>query len=311
MITAAVLTLALAQCGPPYNRTKVDDNDPMSHALYWREGTQIIWHLNDKGNPEDMGTEFAAAQKAFGSWKTQLESCASIALHEGPRTANRRQEYDPAIINENVVVWRFEKCTDTVAVNDPCHKAENCGTKYDCWYHNAGALAITTTSFDPRTGRILDADIELNTPGFIFSTVDSPVCVKPNYAVTCVASDVQNTLTHEVGHMLGLAHNCDQGSTMFASANPGETSKRNLDDGSKRFVCDVYPNDGGPSNSGTFLFAVEDCYPDGGGPREADGGTGCRGPATLGKEGKSGCAVAPGGLWAAAALGLLLRRRRR
>jgi hypothetical protein len=35
---------------------------------------------------------------------------------------------------------------------------------------------------------------------------------------------------------------------MFASANPGEISKRTLDVGSKRFACEVYPNDGGPAN---------------------------------------------------------------
>jgi hypothetical protein len=309
MILSAVLALSVAQCGPPYNRTKVDDADPMSHSLYWREGTTIVWNLNDKGNPENDGSEVPAVEASFNSWQAVMNQCGSLNFQEGPRTANRKAEYSASITNQNVVLWRFKKCTEIVSASDACHKNDNCGSTYDCWDHSGGALAITTTSFDPTSGRILDADIELNTPYFLFTTVDSPPCTgtPPVYMLTCVASDVQNALTHEIGHMLGLAHNCDPGSTMYTTASPGELTKRTIDDGSKRFVCDTYPNDGGHSNSGSFLFAVEGCYPDGGGPRDA----GCKGSAaTLGKPASSGCAVAPGAWGVFALLGLWWRRNR-
>ena len=46
--------------------------------------------------------------------------------------------------------------------------------------------------------------------------------------VNCVSIDVQNTITHEAGHTLGLDHSADPSATMAASAPAGETSKRVL-----------------------------------------------------------------------------------
>jgi hypothetical protein len=283
----AVVALALAQC-PPYVRTKVSDTDPFAHSLYWREKTQIQFVINGEGNPETTGdSEFTAVERAFGTWQAQFDLCGSLSFKEGPRTNSRLATFDSkSSNNQNVVLWRFKSCGQIVSPTDPCIKDENCGNKYDCWQHNPGALAITTTSYDPMTGRILDADIELNTPSFIFTTVDAPPCVKPVYNQNCVASDVQNTVTHEVGHMIGLAHDCMPSSTMYLSANPGELTKRALDDGSKRFVCDTYPKDG-PSTSG-ILLSVD--------PKL---GTVAR-----------GCVAAPGTLWAALALLGLWRKRR-
>jgi uncharacterized protein (TIGR03382 family) len=81
----------------------------------------------------------------------------------------------------------------------------------------------------------------------VFTTVDSPPCVYDKYAPdfgfnqSCVATDVQNTLTHELGHAFGLDHTTYAGSTMNATAPAGETSKRSLDQGTSQFICDVYP----------------------------------------------------------------------
>src|SRR5262249_38090425 len=149
--------------------------------------------------------------------------------------------------NENILLFRFQSCS-FVDKSDSCWdpKNDDCGNKYDCWQHNAMAIAITTTTYDPLSGRILDADIEFNHPNFMCTTVDAPPCVNRMFAPTCVATDVQNTVTHEIGHMLGLAHTLFAGSTMNPTAPPGETSKRVLDDGTKNFPCAVYPK-GHPS----------------------------------------------------------------
>ena len=138
---------------------------------------------------------------------------------------------------QTIVIFRQVDCDQVPACNDP----RNCGNDQDCWEHADGALAITTTTYDSNTGRISDSDIELNTPKFIFTTVDAPPCISPFFDTNCVASDVQNTVTHEVGHVLGLGHSPDPASTMSESAQPGELRKRTLDADSKQFICDVYP----------------------------------------------------------------------
>ena len=56
-------------------------------------------------------------------------------------------------------------------------------------------------------GRILDADVEMNNFNFAF-TVDGTA---PATAAGRPVADVQNTLTHELGHLLGLDHTCYDG----------------------------------------------------------------------------------------------------
>jgi uncharacterized protein (TIGR03382 family) len=149
--------------------------------------------------------------------------------------------------NTNVVLFRMQDCSSLVPQNDACRRDDSCGNKYDCWDDSSSAIALTVTTYDPESGRILDADIELNAAGFIFTTLDSPLCPDRAQSYDCVARDVQNTVTHEFGHALGLDHTIwrdpvsGQESTMNPIAGVGEKSKRAIDPGSHKFVCDVYP----------------------------------------------------------------------
>ncbi len=231
LLAKVAVALLLSQ----YVRTRVDKNDPTSQCLWWKEGTVIQVEQSETGNPETPGeTEFAATTAAYSTWGTELARCGNLSFEELARSSSRTIADD----GKTLVLFRQVDCDK---VNPPCTDPTSCGNERDCWEHSNGALAITTTSFEGTTGRISDSDIELNTPGFIFSTVEVPRCVDPFYSVNCVASDVQNTLTHEFGHVLGLAHSPDGSSTMFAGSVPGELSKRSLDAASKQFVCDVYP----------------------------------------------------------------------
>ncbi len=220
------VSLVLSQ----YIRTKIDETNLNSQCLWWKDSTEIVFHQNVQGDPDVSGdTEFDAVTASFATWQTQLSGCASLSLTQGARTESRKVGFVTGGPNENVVVFRLKKCTDMVASNDACWSAGTCGNNYDCWDHSVTAIAITSTSYTPSSGRDLDSDIELNSPSFLFTT-GIPV-----------VTDVQNTVTHEVGHVLGLAHINLAGSTMNARADSGETSKRTLDEGSKQFVCDAYP----------------------------------------------------------------------
>jgi Matrixin len=86
-----------------------------------------------------------------------------------------------------------------------------------------GALAITILTFDREAGQILDADIVVNGE-HNFGVVDDmePREAKRSY-------DIQNVLTHELGHFLGLGEDYDDNdATMYAYSMPGEVNKRDL-----------------------------------------------------------------------------------
>src|SRR5690606_15749787 len=110
-----------------------------------------------------------------------------------------------------------------------CTQGVDCDEVYDCWDHDDRILALTLPTYDCH-GRLLDADILMNGADFTLTTVDAPACSQsastslcacPSPEVPCVISDVQNTLTHELGHVLGLDHTAIPGSTMAAVARPG------------------------------------------------------------------------------------------
>jgi hypothetical protein len=172
------------------------------------------------------------------------------------------------------VLYRRQGCTAVAPTTDPCWSDDSCQNKYDCWGGRAATLALTTTTYDLQTGHIYDTDIEANDVFFFFTTVDGVPCgTTPD--PTCISSDVQNTMTHELGHALGLAHAPDTWSTMYATADKGEIIKRQIDSDSARFLCDAYPASGIP----------RDCVA-------------IRAPRQLGAEDTAtplGCAAAPGG----------------
>jgi hypothetical protein len=266
------MTLVLSQ----YIRTKVDDTNANSQCLWWLDSTTITYHQNVQGNPDVSGdSEFTAVAASFSTWQTQLTACGSLTFTEGERTQSRTVGYNTSGSNENVVLFRMQKCIDVAPANDPCWAASTCGNVHDCWEHSNTAIAITSTSYTPSTGRDLDSDIELNQPSFAFT------------AGTPVITDVQNTVTHEAGHVLGLAHINLAGSTMNARADTGEISKRTLDEGSKQFICDVYPK-GKPTKTCQIPTLTN----------------------TLGSPAKTGCTSVPSGAMVAAALFACAMRRR-
>ncbi len=247
-----VLVALVAVAQGQYVRSRVNDSSSTSPCLWWKEGTEIVYRQHQAGNMEIMDDrEFTEVREAFDAWNTELGKCASLKLTEGARTTTTDVAYDSARSNENVVVFKTKRCTVAAPATAACwQRVDGCANEYQCWDHSLTAIAVTTTFFSPNTGQIFDGDIELNAAPnsngsrFIFTVVDSPPCPAGTGRQDCVATDLQNTMTHEVGHLLGLAHSPSRSSTMSAEAVPGETSKRVLDADSKRFLCEVYPKNG-------------------------------------------------------------------
>ncbi|MEJ7730130.1 MAG: matrixin family metalloprotease [Polyangiaceae bacterium] len=158
-------------------------------------------------------------------------------------------------------------------------------------------LAKTTVTFDPDSGEIFDADIEINHAFNEFTVSDQSVVY-----------DLQSVVTHEVGHFIGLDHSDLSEATMTPGYDDGTTELRTLDTDDIEAACEAYPPtrqvscDPEPSNGLAY-----DCSTEGG---EADG-AGDAGGCAVGSTGASDA----GGLAATASLLLGLtaaaRRRRR
>jgi len=108
-----------------------------------------------------------------------------------------------------------------------------------------GALAITVLTFDRDAGEILDADIVVNGE-HRFGVVD-----QMDSAMARKAYDIQNVLTHELGHFLGLGEDYDDHSaTMYAYSLPGEINKRDLNDRDTLTVDHLYKTSNTPEEIG-------------------------------------------------------------
>ncbi len=148
---------------------------------------------------------------SFDEWNNQ--DCSEFEMVYEGTTPSDFTGYNQNIAHEdniNVLVWRDDQ-----------------------WPH-AGyqAVALTTVTYRPSNGEILSADIEFNTADYVFTdTEDSAGAI----------IDFRNTLTHEIGHFLGLDHSPNPAATMFATAPPGEIAKRELHPADIEGLCHIYP----------------------------------------------------------------------
>ncbi len=124
----------------------------------------------------------------------------------------------------------------------------------DVWPHNDAnnTLALTTVVFNPETGEIYDADMEINSH-------DQTLTV--NGAVPDNGYDFESIVTHETGHFLGMAHSGDPHATMYAHYNPGSVAMRNLTSDDVSGICSVYPPNGTRTTSSGNAVPEGACDP--------------------------------------------------
>jgi MYXO-CTERM domain-containing protein len=170
-----------------------------------------------------------------------------------------------------------------------CQLADDgsCEVEYD-----PSALAFTWDTANRNTGQIYDADIEVNLLDFQWGDVVADGKLR-------VDMDLQNALTHEMGHFIGLDHTCYnplspgttarpidstgamvpdcdvappdvQETTMYPSAMPGDIQKRTLAPDDQAGVCGIYPVADGPPD-GVLRGGCSRCAVGGGGPAPAAG----------------------------------------
>lgn len=105
------------------------------------------------------------------------------------------------------------------------------------WPYTDDALASTVVTLKSRTNEIVDADIVFNVEQHTFRVIGKASELRGDTRI----DDVQNTLTHELGHALGLMHNLvDEQVVMFPSASAGEVRKRVLQQDDRRGLEALY-----------------------------------------------------------------------
>jgi hypothetical protein len=224
-------------------------------AIEWVE--RCIFITTDLRGTTDLpvATLNATLAQAVKNWNDRTTGCGYLSLAALPAT----HPYEVASDGRPVVVYRNQTW------KRPGGEA-----------HDPSAIGLTTVFYVDTPGRIgdgtiLDADIELNAVNFTFTVTPENAQARPGTS----PADLENTLTHELGHVQGLAHTCwdhqtdtpplDEtgapipdcammplpakitGATMYpysvpTAMNPVEISKRHLSDDDVHGVCDVYPS---------------------------------------------------------------------
>jgi hypothetical protein len=224
--------------------------------IAWRHPC-VAMHLNLDAPPPGLTPAgvFTATTQAMAAWSYPQVACTDIRLDliAEPR-ASLRASYD----KKNVIVFRQDDwCRDST--DDPGDDMPEC--------YPTMALAVTSVFKNKETGEILDTDIEFNTVYFTWGDLVG----QPALATTGTA-DFQNALTHELGHVVGLDHNCytsNDGAirpydntgalaldcygspdpppaiadaTMYPSVTLSDTARRTLSPDDLLGVCEIYPH---------------------------------------------------------------------
>jgi MYXO-CTERM domain-containing protein len=248
--------------------------------LYWESGCVFVT-VDSAGTKEIPGdTEFGIIDAAIASWNNGIAGCSYMKI-----VNDGKQAVEVGRDKVNVIKFRDSSWCRPETQDDParCHPDSAAGITTATYVDDSGS---------DRDGAIVDADIELNGVHFAIA-----VNGNTQGTASCI-SELQNTLTHELGHLLGLEHTCraagdpprvddkgasvplctnanndQQNATMFNFQDCGESKKASLEADDLAGACGVYPKGSDPGTC--------EKVDDGGGCCEASAGGNPAGPLAL------------------------------
>ena len=247
LAVVAVTTIALTPRASAYVQTT---SDRSNMPVQWVERCIIV--RPDLRGSQDFSIDQieATLDRAVANWTSRTLSCGYLLLQSAPAV----RVADVGIDGQETLVFR-DQLWERPGAAMP---------------HDPSIIALTTVFYVDTPGfvgdaTILDADIELNGVNYTFTTDVTTAVARDN----TVIADLENTLTHELGHVQGLGHTCwdhirdtpplDNNGDPIPDCNGalpesildttmypyplmvGETSKRHLSQDDVNGICDVYP----------------------------------------------------------------------
>lgn len=217
--------------------------------LYWESGCVYVT-VDSEGTKEIAGElEFSVIDSAIAAWNDGVRGCSYMDIVQEPKRPLEVGKDKINVIKFRDATW----CRPAVGDDPPrCHSPSAAGLTTAVFVDDSGS---------DRDGAIVDADIELNGVDFAISTNDQSL------GTAGCKSDLANTLTHELGHLLGLEHPCRAAqdpprtdgagnpvpscstatdpvileSTMYNFQDCGETKKASLSQDDIDAICAIYP----------------------------------------------------------------------
>jgi hypothetical protein len=227
LLFAATLGVVSYQCRSAFAYCRATTCDPSTtdcgmsahgcqtkgDPLKWKDGSVEL--LVDKSGSITLGISGADTQQAVESVLSTWMSADCPGGGHPSFTGNTelksglKAEYTDSGPNQNVVVYEDA-----------------------AWPYETGAVAKTLLVFDLDSGDMEDADVA-------FNSADFPLAIDPP---STGQIDLEAVLTHEIGHVLGLAHSDVPGATMQPETQGFATAAlKTLEPDDMAGICAIYP----------------------------------------------------------------------
>jgi hypothetical protein len=195
-----------------------------------------------KNPPAECVRDIATDCWLAGAPLTWQQACVSFSVdHHGLPALGLDYPDTEALVLSSFALWTAAACADgfpTISVmsmaplecmtrefNPDGPNSNGVIFRTDRWPYAPEAIGITTVTFDPETGKLMDADIEVN-------IVDGDLDL----------GEVQYVVAHEAGHFFGIDHSADASAVMYERSPSTSTSAPvalTVDD--VNAICLAYP----------------------------------------------------------------------